>query len=165
MHEAYAVRFALNIQRDPSNYLRDVFTTLEINQAEARHQALGEPVIFGKDMDGFGIVRSYRINPRYRGRVRSPVETPTAYAEGGFKGAGEAGVAGAPGAVLNAVNDALAPFNARVTRQPITPEVVLKALGRIERSGPTLGSVRLEAAGAPASLRGGEPPRKSFYPS
>ena len=59
------------------------------------------------------------------------VETPTAYAEGGFKGAGEAGTAGAPGAVLNAVNDALAPLAARVTTQPITPEVVLRALGRL----------------------------------
>jgi carbon-monoxide dehydrogenase large subunit len=59
------------------------------------------------------------------------VETPTAYAEGGFKGAGEAGTAGAPGAVLNAVNDALAPFGARVTSQPITPEVVLRALGAL----------------------------------
>jgi carbon-monoxide dehydrogenase large subunit len=61
------------------------------------------------------------------------VETPTAYAEGGFKGVGEAGTAGAPGAVLNAVNDALAPFGARVTTQPVTPEVVLRALGRLER--------------------------------
>jgi carbon-monoxide dehydrogenase large subunit len=61
------------------------------------------------------------------------VETPTAYAEGGFKGVGEAGTAGAPGAVLNAVNDALAPFGARVTTQPITPEVVLRALRRLER--------------------------------
>jgi carbon-monoxide dehydrogenase large subunit len=59
------------------------------------------------------------------------VETPTGFAEGGFKGAGEAGVAGAPGAVLNAVNDALAPFKARVTRQPITPDVVLQALGKL----------------------------------
>jgi aerobic carbon-monoxide dehydrogenase large subunit len=59
------------------------------------------------------------------------VETPTANAEGGFKGAGEAGTAGAPGAVLNAVNDALAPFGARVTSQPITPEVVLLALGAL----------------------------------
>ena len=57
------------------------------------------------------------------------VETPTTYAEGGFKGAGEAGTAGAPGAVLNAVNDALAPFGARVNSQPMTPDVVLKALG------------------------------------
>jgi carbon-monoxide dehydrogenase large subunit len=59
------------------------------------------------------------------------VETPTAYAEGGFKGAGEGGVAGAPGAVLNAVNDALSPLGARITRIPITPEVVLRALGTL----------------------------------
>jgi carbon-monoxide dehydrogenase large subunit len=59
------------------------------------------------------------------------VETPTAYSEGGFKGAGEGGVAGAPGAVLNAVNDALSPFNARVTRVPMTPEVILGALGKL----------------------------------
>jgi carbon-monoxide dehydrogenase large subunit len=58
------------------------------------------------------------------------VETPTAYSEGGFKGAGEGGVAGAPGAVLNAVNDALSPFDARITRVPITPGVVLRALGK-----------------------------------
>jgi carbon-monoxide dehydrogenase large subunit len=59
------------------------------------------------------------------------VETPTAYSEGGFKGAGEGGVAGAPGAVLNAVNDALSPFHTRITRVPITPAVVLTALGKI----------------------------------
>jgi aerobic carbon-monoxide dehydrogenase large subunit len=59
------------------------------------------------------------------------VETPTAYSEGGFKGAGEGGVAGAPGAVLNAVNDALSPFKARVTRVPMTPEVILRALGKL----------------------------------
>jgi hypothetical protein len=29
------------------------------------------------------------------------------------------------------VNDALAPLGARVTTQPITPDVVLRALGRI----------------------------------
>ena len=63
--------------------------------------------------------------------VVAHVETPTQYAEGGFKGAGEAGVAGAPGAVLNAVNDALAPLKARVTVQPMTPEVILKALGEL----------------------------------
>jgi carbon-monoxide dehydrogenase large subunit len=58
------------------------------------------------------------------------VETPTAYSEGGFKGAGEGGVAGAPGAVLNAVNDALAPLGVRITTVPITPELVLRALRR-----------------------------------
>jgi hypothetical protein len=55
------------------------------------------------------------------------VETPTAFSEGGFKGAGEGGVAGAPGAILNAVNDALSPFKARVSRVPMTPEVILRA--------------------------------------
>ena len=59
------------------------------------------------------------------------VETPTALAEGGFKGVGEGGVAGAPGAVLNAVNDALAPLGARLTGVPITPDRVLAALGRL----------------------------------
>jgi aerobic carbon-monoxide dehydrogenase large subunit len=59
------------------------------------------------------------------------IETPTAFSEGGFKGVGEGGVSGAPGAVLNAVNDALAPFGARVRGVPITPERVLAALGTL----------------------------------
>jgi carbon-monoxide dehydrogenase large subunit len=56
------------------------------------------------------------------------LETPSPFTVGGFKGVGEAGTAGAPGAILNAVNDALAPFGARVRHQPITPERVLRAL-------------------------------------
>ena len=32
---------------------------------------------------------------------------------------------------MNAVNDALLPFGARVTAQPITPESILTALGTI----------------------------------
>jgi carbon-monoxide dehydrogenase large subunit len=58
------------------------------------------------------------------------VETPTKTSELGAKGAGEAGTAGAPGAVMNAVNDALAPLGARVTAQPFTPERILRALGK-----------------------------------
>jgi carbon-monoxide dehydrogenase large subunit len=49
----------------------------------------------------------------------------------GAKGAGEAGTAGAPGAVQNAINDALAPFNTAVFDQPITCEKILKALGKV----------------------------------
>ncbi len=56
------------------------------------------------------------------------VQTPTKTSMLGAKGAGEAGTGGAPGAVMNAVNDALRPLGARVTRQPITPERVLEAL-------------------------------------
>jgi carbon-monoxide dehydrogenase large subunit len=63
--------------------------------------------------------------------VVAHVSTPTRGSELGAKGVGEAGTAGAPGAVMNAINDALAPLGARVTAQPCTPERVLKALGRI----------------------------------
>ena len=58
------------------------------------------------------------------------VETPTAESALGAKGAGEAGTGGAPGAILNAVNDALTPFKVRVTAQPISPRRVLEALGK-----------------------------------
>ncbi len=59
------------------------------------------------------------------------VETPTRGSELGAKGAGEAGTAGAPGAVMNAINDALTPLGAVVTAQPLTPQRVLKALGKV----------------------------------
>jgi carbon-monoxide dehydrogenase large subunit len=56
------------------------------------------------------------------------LETPAPHVAGGFKGAGEGGTAGAPGAVLNAVNDALAPYGAMITEQPITAERVMQAI-------------------------------------
>jgi carbon-monoxide dehydrogenase large subunit len=59
------------------------------------------------------------------------VETPTAESLLGAKGAGEAGTAGAPAAIMNAINDALRPFHAKVFAQPFTPERILAALGRI----------------------------------
>ena len=59
------------------------------------------------------------------------VVTPTADSELGAKGAGEAGTAGAPGCVMNAVNDALRPLGAEpITAMPITPGQVLQALRR-----------------------------------
>jgi carbon-monoxide dehydrogenase large subunit len=61
----------------------------------------------------------------------SHVVSPTADSELGAKGAGEAGTAGASAAVANAVNDALASFGVTITEIPLTPEVVLRALGRI----------------------------------
>jgi len=63
--------------------------------------------------------------------VVSHVQSPTKSSLLGAKGAGEAGTAGAPGAVMNAINDALSPFGARVSSQPITPEKILRALGKI----------------------------------
>ena len=63
--------------------------------------------------------------------VCAHIETPTLQSQLGAKGVGEAGTAGAPAAVMNAINDALAPLNARVTRMPFTPERILQALGRV----------------------------------
>src|SRR5215467_6022428 len=63
------------------------------------------------------------------------VVTPTADSELGAKGAGEAGTAGAPGAVMNAINDALRPLGAEpLTHMPFTPGRILQALGRISES-------------------------------
>lgn len=59
------------------------------------------------------------------------VETPTKESLLGAKGAGEAGTAGAPAAIMNAINDALRPLGARVTEMPFTPERILRALGAI----------------------------------
>jgi carbon-monoxide dehydrogenase large subunit len=59
------------------------------------------------------------------------VVTPTKDSELGAKGAGEAGTAGAPACVMNAINDALRPLGAEpIMRMPITPERVLAALRR-----------------------------------
>jgi carbon-monoxide dehydrogenase large subunit len=59
------------------------------------------------------------------------VETPTKESLLGAKGAGEAGTAGAPAAIMNAINDALKPFSTRVGAMPFTPERILAALGTI----------------------------------
>ncbi len=58
------------------------------------------------------------------------VVSMTNSSELGAKGAGEAGTAGAPAAVMNALNDALAPFKTKVSALPFTPERVLAALNR-----------------------------------
>jgi carbon-monoxide dehydrogenase large subunit len=59
------------------------------------------------------------------------VETPTGESLLGAKGAGEAGTAGAPAAIQNAINDALRPFGAKLFAQPFTPERILAALGAV----------------------------------
>jgi aerobic carbon-monoxide dehydrogenase large subunit len=59
------------------------------------------------------------------------IQSPTKTSLLGAKGAGEAGTAGAPAAVMNAINDALAPFDVNVASQPITPEKILRALGKV----------------------------------
>jgi carbon-monoxide dehydrogenase large subunit len=60
------------------------------------------------------------------------VVSPTADSELGAKGAGEAGTAGAPACVMNAINDALRPLGAQpLTDMPFTPDKILRALGKV----------------------------------
>ena len=59
------------------------------------------------------------------------IQTPTSVSELGAKGVGESGTGAAPAVLMNAVNDALRPFQAYVTKQPMTPETVLASLGKV----------------------------------
>src|SRR5262249_16838449 len=62
------------------------------------------------------------------GHIETPASTP-----GNFKGVGEGGARGAPAAVANAVNDALALVGARVTTAPFSPARVVEALAAVGR--------------------------------
>ncbi|ALG14312.1 xanthine dehydrogenase family protein molybdopterin-binding subunit [Kibdelosporangium phytohabitans] len=53
------------------------------------------------------------------------LETPSQFSENGSKGMGEGGTIGAPAAVLNAINDALAHRGAEFDHIPVMPEDVL----------------------------------------
>jgi carbon-monoxide dehydrogenase large subunit len=57
------------------------------------------------------------------GHIETPAPTP-----GSYKGVGEGGAIGAPAAVANAVNDALAQAGARLTVAPFTPSRIVQAL-------------------------------------
>jgi carbon-monoxide dehydrogenase large subunit len=57
------------------------------------------------------------------GHVETPASTP-----GDYKGVGEGGAIGAPAAVANAVNDALAQVGAHVAEAPFTPDRIIAAL-------------------------------------
>ena len=54
--------------------------------------------------------------------------TPSDASLGGYKGVGEAGTQGAPGAVLNAIADALAPLHITVDRNPMDPNNLLSRI-------------------------------------
>jgi aerobic carbon-monoxide dehydrogenase large subunit len=60
-------------------------------------------------------------------------EVPTRINPLGAKGVGEAGTVGALPALLNAVNDALAPLGVRHLDMPVTPERVWRAIREVRR--------------------------------
>ena len=62
------------------------------------------------------------------------VETPSTNSVTKAKGLGEGGGIGAPAAVINAINDALTPFNVQIDEMPATPQRVRAALRRAEQA-------------------------------
>ena len=52
--------------------------------------------------------------------------TPSPHIPGGMKGVGEAGAIGSPSAVVAAIEDALAPFDVRITATPVTPAAIVE---------------------------------------
>jgi carbon-monoxide dehydrogenase large subunit len=62
------------------------------------------------------------------------LESPSPYTLGGIKGMGEGGAIAPPGAIANAVADALAPFGARVNEIPLTPERVAAMITKTNSS-------------------------------
>jgi len=55
-------------------------------------------------------------------------ETPSMTSITKAKGLGEGGTIGAPAAVINAINDALAPFGVQIDEMPATPQRIRAAL-------------------------------------
>jgi carbon-monoxide dehydrogenase large subunit len=51
--------------------------------------------------------------------------TPSPLIPGGMKGVGEAGAIGSPAAVVNAIEDALRPFDVKITETPVTPDKIV----------------------------------------
>ncbi len=67
------------------------------------------------------------------------METPSPYTSFGQKGLGEGGAIGPPAAIVNAVNDALAPLGVEVTECPVTPRRLLAAIGAAAVRAPDAG--------------------------
>ena len=60
--------------------------------------------------------------------------TPSPHIPGGMKGVGEAGAIGSPAAVVAAIEDALAPYDARITETPVTPAAIVEMVAEGERA-------------------------------
>ena len=57
-------------------------------------------------------------------------ESPTPFNPLGVKGVGECGVTPAPAAIIAAVENALKPFGAHITRAPVTPSDIVAMVER-----------------------------------
>lgn len=94
---------------------------------ELRYDARGQ--LMNASMADYLVPMAFEMPDIVVDHVATPVEG-TLF---GGKGVGEAGTVGAAAAVVNAVNDALMPLRCVLTEQPLTPERVLQALGKVAR--------------------------------
>ena len=98
-------------------------------------QGIGEALMEGIRLDATGqpLNASFMDSPLPRAADLPPIgiawaETPSPNAPIGAKGVGELGSIGAPGVVVNAVLDALAPLGVRHLDKPLTPLKIWSAL-------------------------------------
>jgi carbon-monoxide dehydrogenase large subunit len=63
------------------------------------------------------------------------LETPSPHTLGGVKGMGEGGAIAPPGAIANAVADALSPFGVKIVELPITPERLWRQIQQAHLNG------------------------------
>jgi len=66
--------------------------------------------------------------------VLDHMSTPSPHTAFGIKGMGEGGAIAPPGAILNAINDALRPLGVRISETPVTPRRLRAALRQAEAS-------------------------------
>jgi carbon-monoxide dehydrogenase large subunit len=78
------------------------------------------------------------------------LQTPSAFSESGAKGMGEGGMIGAPGCVLNAVNDALSGVGASFDHIPVLPAEVCAALAEAGADDALAGGARAGAGAGDA---------------
>jgi 2-furoyl-CoA dehydrogenase large subunit len=72
--------------------------------------------------------------------VTDHLESPSPFTPLGMKGVGEGGAIPAPAAIVNAVEDALAPLGARFRELPLKPERVWRAIREARAAAPAHGS-------------------------
>ena len=124
----YSVVYDVGVELNPMG----VAGQMRGGVVQAAGQALGEQVIIDPESGQVmtGSFMDYAM-PRAKGYCNIALAshpTPTKQNPLGVKGAGEGGTVGALAAVMNAVNDALAPLGVRNLPMPASPERVWRAI-------------------------------------
>ncbi len=97
---------------------------------ESLYDVDGQPLT--STLQDYTLPGAFEVPPIKLGHM----ETPSPYTDHGIKGVGEGGAIAPPGAIVNAINDALKGRGVEMTRIPATPERILSAvIAAEERAG------------------------------